>query len=198
MLVTNDDRIWQRAWSYKDHGKSFDLTRSRPNGSRLFRWVHESFGTNWRLTEVQAAIGRIQLRRLPDWHQRRCKNAAVLTQGFAGIAGLRVTVPPPRAVHAYYKYYTFVRPEHLRGGWSRDRIIDEINARGIPCQVGSCSEIYLEEAFAGSPSRPPLRLPVARELGETSLQFQVHPTLTEQNMRDTCAVVAEVMEEASA
>jgi len=198
MLVTSDDGVWQRAWAYKDHGKSFDLTRARTSSSRVFRWVHESFGTNWRLTELQSAIGRIQLGRLPDWHNRRRENAAILSQGFAGIAALRVTVPPPHVVHAYYKYDTFVRPERLRAGWSRDRIVDEINARGIPCQVGSCSEIYLEKAFEGSPSRPAARLPVARELGETSLQFRVHPTLTRQNMLETCAVVADVMGEASA
>jgi dTDP-4-amino-4,6-dideoxygalactose transaminase len=197
MLVTNDDGVWQRAWAYKDHGKNFDLTRGWRGSSRAFRWVHDSFGTNWRLTEVQAAIGRLQLRKLPLWIRRRQENARLLTEGFAETPGMRVTVPPPSISHSYYKYYAFIRPERLRTEWTRDRVVDAINARGVPCFVGSCSEIYLEKAFEGSPSRPRHRLPVARELGETSLQFHVHPTLTAEDMRYVCAEVHAVMTEAS-
>jgi hypothetical protein len=94
--------------------------------------------------------------------------------------------------HAYYKYYAFVRPEALRPGWSRNRIIKAINAEGIPCFGGSCSEIYLEKAFPAE-WRPKERLAVARELGETSLMFLVHPTLSEEHTRATCAAVGKVM-----
>jgi len=197
MLVTQDRDVWERAWSYKDHGKSHALTREWRGTSTGFRWVHNDFGTNWRLTEVQSAVGRIQLRRLRDWVAARRRLAALLTDGLATVPGLRVTVPPPDVLHAYYKYYVFLRPEMLRNGWNRDRIQERINSRGIPCYAGSCSEIYLEKAFDGTGWRPAERLPVARELGETSLQFLVHPTLTTRNMLDTSAVVGDVMAEAT-
>jgi dTDP-4-amino-4,6-dideoxygalactose transaminase len=193
MLVTNDTDAWAKAWSYKDHGKSYDAIYRQPTpGPGLFNWVHESFGTNWRITEMQAAIGRVQLRKLGDWLKARRRNAAVLTDTLSRVPGLRVTVPPPDVGHAYYKYYVFVRPEALRAEWTRDRIVAAVSREGVPCAVGSCSEIYLEKAFPG-PMRPVERLRVARELGETSLMFMVHPTLDETDMRDTAQAAAKVM-----
>jgi dTDP-4-amino-4,6-dideoxygalactose transaminase len=195
MLTTNDSILWERAWSYKDHGKSFEAVyrRQHPAG---FRWLHESFGTNWRMTEVQAAIGRIALRKLPGWVEQRRSHAAMLTEAFSRIPGLRVTPPSANFGHAYYKYYTFVLSKELLPGWSRDRIMQAIVAEGVPCFVGSCSEIYLERAFENQRSFHD-RLPVARELGETSLMFMVHPTLSKEAVQTTCRVVERVMERAT-
>jgi len=191
MLTTNDRNVWRRAWSYKDHGKDYDAVyaRKHPVG---FRWVHETFGTNWRMTEMQSAIGRVVLRKVPQWLEMRQRFASILNENLAEIPGLRITLPPAKIQHAYYKYYAFIRPEALRAGWDRDRIMQAINAAGIPCSVGSCSEIYQEAAFAPAWSRKQ-RLPVAKELGETSLMFMVHPTLSEQNIRDTCVAVRRVI-----
>jgi dTDP-4-amino-4,6-dideoxygalactose transaminase len=195
MLTTNDEAIWQRAWSFKDHGKSYDAVyvREHPAG---YRWLHESFGTNWRLTEMQSALGRVLLKKLGGFVEARKRNAAILTEAFSAIPGLRVTVPPPKCSHSYYKYYAFVCPEQLRDGWTRDRIMTAIAAEGIPCFTGSCSEIYLERAFPAD-LRPAYRLEAAKELGETSLMFLVHPTLSEIDMRDTCRAAAKVMEAAT-
>lgn len=196
MLTTNDKELWAKAWAYKDHGKNFDAVynRQHPPG---FRWLHESFGTNWRLTEMQAAIGRIQLRKLPEWKRVRQLNAAILTEVFSKIPALRVTVPPAEIGHAYYKFYAFVRPGRLKAGWDRDRIMAAINAEGIPCYSGSCSEIYREKAFERAGLAPSIPLPVAKELGETSLMFLVHPTLAESDMYDTCNAVDKVFSLAS-
>jgi dTDP-4-amino-4,6-dideoxygalactose transaminase len=195
MLTTNDETIWERAWSFKDHGKSYDAVykHQHPAG---FRWLHDSFGTNGRLTEVQSAMGRILLQKLPRFVETRRKNAAILTQGFSKLPGLRVTVPSEEIGHSYYKYYAFVSPENLRDGWNRDRIMSAISAEGIPCFSGSCSEIYLEKAFPKE-MRPRKRLDVARELGETSLMFLVHPTLSEEDLLDTCHAVEKVLEVAT-
>lgn len=194
MLTVNDTELWRKAWAYKDHGKEFDAVYHREHAPG-FRWLHESFGTNWRLTEMQSAIGRIQLRRLPEWTRRRREHAEILTRGFSDILALRLTLPGEGIGHAYYKYYAFVRPELLKSDWNRDRIMNAIEAAGVPCYSGSCSEIYLEKAFDGR--RPAGRLPVAKELGETSLLFLVHPTLSEGDMGRTCQAVRKVMELAS-
>lgn len=194
MLTTNDEGVWRRAWEFKDHGKSYDAVYNREHAPG-FRWLHESFGTNWRLTEMQSVIGRIQLAKLPEWTRIRQRYAGLLTEGFASIPGLRGTVPPEHIGHAYYKYYVFVQQEELQDGWDRDRIMNAVVAEGIPCFSGSCSEIYLEKAFDGM--RPAHRLPVAKTLGETSLMFLVHPTLTEKNMSDTVAAVHKVMFQAA-
>lgn len=196
MITLNSEQAWERAWAYKEDGKSYDAVfrRAHPPG---FRWVHESFGTNGRLTEIQSAIGRLQLSKLEGWVEARRQHAATLTAFLSGLPGLRVTIPPAHVQHSYYKYYAFVRPERLRNRWNRDRILAEISAQGVPCFSGSCSEIYLEKAFPQE-WRAPQRLPVARELGETSLMFQVHPTLTQQHMERVCQVVQDVMQRATA
>jgi dTDP-4-amino-4,6-dideoxygalactose transaminase len=192
MLTTNDRTIWERAWSYKDHGKSYDAVyhRQHPPG---FRWLHESFGTNWRMTEMQSAIGRAMLRKVPEWVATRRRFAQILTERFQRLPALRVAVPPAHIQHAYYRYYVYVRPERLKPGWSRNRIMVELNQLGIPCNVGSCSEVYLEKSFRDAGLSPPHRLPVARQLGETSLAFLVHPTLTEEDMQEVAGAVEKVV-----
>jgi dTDP-4-amino-4,6-dideoxygalactose transaminase len=191
MVTTGSSELWNTMWSLKDHGKSYDAVYHDEHGPG-FRWLHESFGTNWRLTEVQSAVGRIALEKLPGWISLRRKYAQIFTEEFSALPGLRVTKPPKHVEHAYYKYYVFLRPEELRPEWTRDRIVEAIKAKGVPCFSGSCSEIYLEKAFPPE-WRPKERLPVARELGETSLMFLVHPTLTEEDIRATCEAVREVM-----
>jgi dTDP-4-amino-4,6-dideoxygalactose transaminase len=195
MVTTNSEELWERMWSYKDHGKSYDTVHrtSHPPG---FRWLHESFGTNWRMSEVQSAVGRVALRKLPGWIATRRHHAALLTRRLAQLPGLRIPQPPSHTMHAFYKYYAFVQPECLAEGWSRGRIAEAIAACGVPCSTGSCSEIYLEKAFPLE-LRPARRLPVARELGETSLMFLVHPTLSETHMERTCEAVEQVMLEAT-
>ncbi|MBP7609915.1 MAG: DegT/DnrJ/EryC1/StrS aminotransferase family protein [Steroidobacteraceae bacterium] len=196
LLATSDDAMWRDAWAFKDHGKNWDAVydREHPPG---FRWLHESFGTNWRLTESQSAIGRLQLRKLPDWHAARYSNAARYIVAFADLDGLRVPLPASDCRHAWYKFYAYVRPEALKRGWSRDRLMTEINRRGVPCFSGSCSEIYLERAFDDTPFRPRQRLPMARQLGETSLMFLVHPTLTEADTEQMAEIAADVIRSAT-
>jgi hypothetical protein len=192
MLLLDDQAAWERAWSYKDHGKSYDAVyhRDHPPG---FRWLHESFGTNWRMLEMQAAIGRRQLARLDASVAERRRHAGALTESFERLPGLRVTRPPESVGHAYYKYYVFVRPEALRTGWDRDRIMQTVSGAGVPCFSGSCGEIYREKAFTSAGYGPEERLPVARELGDTSLMFLVHPTLSDAAIEHTSEVVTEVM-----
>lgn len=198
MVTTNDEALWRAMWAYKDHGKSYAAVyeREHPPG---FRWVIEGFGTNWRMLEVQAAVGRIQLRRMADWTARRTAHAEAIWAACRGFDCVRVpdfaaaTAHAPGSVHAQYKCYAYVRPEALAPGWTRDGIVDAINALGVPCYQGSCSEVYLEKAFDGTPWRPAERLPVARALGETSLMFLVHPTLTAAEVDRTCAVVRQVL-----
>jgi dTDP-4-amino-4,6-dideoxygalactose transaminase len=192
MLVLDDEAAWKRAWAYKDIGRDYDAVyhRQHPPG---FRWLTESFGSNWRLTEVQAAIGRIQLRKLPRWLEKRRQNASRMADELRDMAGLRIPLPPADVGHAFYKFYVFVRPERLAGGWDRDRIMAEINAQAVPCSVGSCSEIYLETAFRDRGWGPKQPLPVARELGQTSLMFVVHPTLADESIAYAIETVRDVM-----
>ncbi len=210
MVTTNDESLWRAMWSFKDHGKSYEAVyeRQRPSG---FRWLHESFGTNWRMLEMQAVIGRIQLKRMKSWMEARARNANSILDTCKKFLSLRVPTfkcgscggacsnsgSSQGCIHANYKCYVYVRPENLNSGWSRDRIIEEVNTLGVPCYQGSCSEVYLEKAFDNTGWRPKERLPVAKELGETSIMFLVHPTLTQDEIHKTCEVIEQVMTRAS-
>jgi len=211
MITTNERALWSRMWSYKDHGKSWDAVHARdhPPG---FRWLHESFGTNWRMTEMQAAIGRIQLTRMPEWQAARRNNAARIATALApfSLATGPIRVPELRCggcsgcdglsgcQHAFYKCYAYIRPENLAEGWDRDRIVAEISVQGVPCFQGSCSEVYLEKAFDNTGWRPQDSLPIAKELGETSIMFLVHPTLTNAELSKTVEVIQNVLVAAGA
>jgi len=201
MLVTDNEDLWKKAWSYKDHGKDYDsvFKKEHPHG---FQWLVKSFGTNCRMTEMQASIGRLMLKKLDEWVQKRRSLAGILADGFREIHALRVTMPPDYIYHSYYKYYVFVRPEKLSDGWNRDRILMELGKKGIPCGSGVCPEIYLEEVFKNYTYKSRIknyelknrRLPVAKALGETSLMFMVHPTLTEDDMHYVVEQVNQVMD----
>ena len=196
MVTTNDPALWRAMWEFKDHGKSYEAVyeRSHPPG---FRWLHESFGTNWRMLEMQSVIGRIQLARMADWTARRTRHAEAILGAARAHPIARVPVLPEGSVHAHYKAYVYIEPGQLAPGWSRDRIVESIAALGVPCFQGSCSEVYLEKAFDDTGWRPAERLPVARELGETSVMFLVHPTLTDEEIRKTCAAITQVFAQAS-
>lgn len=208
MVTTNDEFLWRKMWAYKDHGKSYEAVyeRQHPPG---FRWVHESFGTNWRMLEIQAVIGRIQLKRMLEWSAKRKQNAMRIFDAVKPFKSIRSpqfkcnqtcnTNCGSLSVceHAYYKCYVYVENANLKTNWSRDRIVDEINLRGVPCFQGGCSEVYLEKAFDGTAFRPPSRLPIAKLLGETSVMFLVHPTLTEENLIHSVDVIRDVLNRAS-
>ncbi len=197
-LVTfQDEALWKKAWSYKDHGKGWDTVHHAEHPG-IFRWLHDSIGTNWRLTEMQAALGRHQLARLPEWVSIRRRNAAALTQALSESELVSIPAPHAHQFHSYYKFYAFVRPEKLASGWSRDRIVRELQTRGIPCGVGSCSEIYRERAFQSAGLAPAQPCLVSRDLGERSLMFLVHPTLQLQHMEEMGRRITETLQLATA
>jgi len=197
MVTTNDKTLWSKMWSYKDHGKSYEAVyeREHPPG---FRWVHDSFGTNWRMLEVQAVLGRIQLKKMAEWTKTRQAYSALLNKTAEKYSALRSVLVPEYCEHATYKHYFFVNVDNLAAGWSRDKVIEEINALGVPCYQGSCSEVYLEKAFDNTPWRPEERLPNAKLLGETSVMMLVHPTLSSEEMIRSCQVLEQVLMQASA
>lgn len=192
MLTTNDTKIWDKAWSYKDHGKNWDAVYTRQHAT-VFKWLHESFGTNWRLTEVQGVIGRIALKRLPEWVAARRKHARVLDAGLKNVPGLQVLNAPAHSEHSYYKYYVNVAHHLIGGPWTRDDIAKALQAEGIPCGSGVCCEIYKEKAFADSGFLPRRRLTNTEQLSQRGIMFMVHPTLGMSAIDDTVSALTKVM-----
>ena len=167
MIVTNNESLWHKAWAYKDHGKHYDTVynKTHPPG---FRWLHESFGTNFRLTEMQSAIGRIQLKKLPSWTKKRQENAKYLTNELSKNPLFSTHTPDSNYAHAYYKYYCSINNNN------RDSVTKQLTQAGIPCFSGSCYDISLEKAF----NQRTTSHTNAKILGEKCLMFLVHPTIT--------------------
>ncbi|MBY0544692.1 MAG: DegT/DnrJ/EryC1/StrS aminotransferase family protein [Gammaproteobacteria bacterium] len=197
MITTNNDALWERIWSYKDHGKSY--AKIQANVFNVgFRWLHDSFGSNERMSEVQSAVGRLQLQKLDQWLVARKRNAHIWDEGLSDCSNVRVAIPPNYVSHAYYKYSFFIKPEHLKAGWTRDKILEAINAKGVPCFTGGCPEIYREQAFlkANYGYTEDFYLPNARQLGQTSLMVLVHPTLAVADIQQSLESVKAVLYEA--
>jgi dTDP-4-amino-4,6-dideoxygalactose transaminase len=196
MVTTNNKTLWEKVWSFKDHGKSWAAIyeKEHPLG---FRWLHESFGTNWRMLEIQAAVGLKQLEKMPAWTQTRSKYSQQIFATAKSFSALRVPTVPDYIEHAFYKCYVFVEPDKLNTGWNRDRIIAELNQLDVPCFSGSCSEVYKEKAFDDTGYRPKNTLSNAIELGVTSLMFLVHPTLKQVEINKCCSALVQVMKSAS-
>ena len=192
MVTTNNESLWKKMWAYKDHGKNYELAHQKMS-SNSFRYIHETFGTNWRMTEMQAVIGQIQLRRMSEWQDKRIKNAEKIWKTAKQFKGLRVPIVHSYIEHAAYKCYVFVDINFLKTDWSRERIIEEINMLGVPCYLGSCSEVFLEKSFDKTGFKPQYKLPNASRLGKESIMFLVHPTLTDAEIKKTCNIISEVM-----
>lgn len=197
MVTTSSPELWRRMWSVKDHGKEHGLaTAAVDPRSKEFRWLHTHFGSNFRLTEMQAAIGRIQLQRLPDWQRLRSRNAQILVDAIGDHPAVSIPRPPATVRHAWYKFYAFVNPNELAEEWSRLRILEELSDLGVPAYSGSCSEVYLEQSFQQAGLAPESPLPMARRLGKTSLMFLVHPTITSEQMEQMAGLIRQVLDRA--
>ncbi len=200
ILVLDDDDAYQRAWAYKDHGKSLEKVTAMAQaggGSTSYQWLVDGFGTNWRLSELPAALVRVGLERLDEWHGVRTRNALSLAEGLADVPGLTIPLPPAGTEHAFYRLYGRIRLEELSSGWTRDRITSAIGAEGVPVQYGTCAEIYRERAFLTAGLGPETRLAGACAAHESSIAFFVHPTLSESDIQDTVTATRKVMEAAT-
>jgi len=189
LVTLRDEAAYEWAWSFKDHGKDRGRALERPTQPG-FRWLHDRVGTNWRMTEICAAVGLLQLDKLPQWHARRVRNADIWAEALAPIPGMRVPRPTRDTIGAYYKFYAYVDVDPADNARLRDRILADAAAAGVRIFSGSCSEIYREAAFADMKVEP---LPVARALGDSSLMFEVHPTLDTRRLRDRADIVADII-----
>ncbi|MFL0809594.1 MAG: DegT/DnrJ/EryC1/StrS aminotransferase family protein [Agarilytica sp.] len=188
MITTNNKEYFDTMWSFKDHGKSFDTVynKAHPPG---FRWLHESVGSNYRMTEMQAALGLYQLSQLESWVARRAEIAHKIDAVLAEYPFIRRLKLPSQQRHAYYRCYAFWEHKAVM----RDEFLSECKALGIPVDQGACPEVYLERAFENTASKPKQRLENAKQLGETSLMFLVHPNLSDDEVEDICCSLSTVL-----
>tara|TARA_B100001109_G_C18852983_1_gene470251 strand:+ start:171 stop:1328 length:1158 start_codon:yes stop_codon:yes gene_type:complete len=193
MITTNNKNIWKKIWSMKDHGKNYDLVSKKPNKPG-FRWLHSNLGSNFRMTEMQAAIGRIQLTKMTKWTNQRLRNAKILLKELNEFQDiLSIPITPENSVNAYYRLYAFLKIEKLKKGWNREKLIEELNKKGTQCFTGSCSEIYLEKIFKKHPSKPKKRLNNSKKIGDSSICFLVDPGIKNKEIKKDAANIKNVL-----
>ncbi|MVZ98254.1 DegT/DnrJ/EryC1/StrS aminotransferase family protein [Sphingorhabdus sp. IMCC26285] len=183
MILFADKSAWSKAWAIKDHGKvpPEEMPQNiAPPGE--FRYVHQSFGTNFRMTEMQAAIGRVQLKKLPKWLAQRRANAHCLSEAVADIPGVIVDAYDAHILSARYKYFIRIDEDKLPGNKTRADIIAGLLALGIQCGSGSCPDMSKEIAFQGREPRRDGNLENAHRLGASTIMFPVDHLFSEDDM----------------
>ena len=196
MITTNNQKLWKLAWEYKDHGRDYNKVK-KMSKRNSFKWIISSFGSNYRLTETQSKVGRIQLSKLDNWLKKRNKFAMQIYNIAYSFDSIRKIKIPKNIKHSFYRCYLFIEPKKLKPNWNRNKIMNKINLLGVPCFIGSCPEIYLEKAFKAKFKTSQKRLKNARQLGDTSIAFLVHPNMTVKDIKKTCNALKKVLKEAT-
>lgn len=194
LLVMRDPGMHTRAWSLKDHGKNPRKLSDGKGVPGQFRYIHDSMGSNARMTEMQAAIGRVQLRKLPGWLAARRANAQALSEMLAGHPLLMVPEVPADITHAFYKFYLLLRPELTDPETRRSKMIAQLMASGIPCGTGSCPDMSLEAGLKDVDCERDGALANAHALGRRTLMLLVDHTLDRDDMAQMAQALWELSE----
>lgn len=196
MLSTNSSELFNFVNSYKDHGKNFEKLKEK-GPAFGYKYVHDTLGTNLRMTEVQAAVGRVQLKSLEGFVRQRNLNAQLLSTYLEGFGFLREpkhsAKTPKNSINSYYRYYLLLDDDYVKRVRSRDEVGQLVNKMGGTCFAGSCSELYLEGAFHGVSIYPQVRFSNASKYAQDSLAFLVHPNLTEEELVQNAKVLSQVL-----
>jgi dTDP-4-amino-4,6-dideoxygalactose transaminase len=210
MVVTDSDEMAEIARSFKDHGYEERERRNLLELEALYTYIHHRMGYNYRMTEMQAAIGLKALEKL-EWNlSRRRENARYLSDRLSRHDAL---IPPFESddfEHAYYKYYVRLNLKRLKT--DRDTFVKAVRAEGVPIGLGASSEGYREQAFqelvgygrTGCPFRCPwykgradytaVELPNAKRLGDEVFVLQVHPTIERRDLEDVITSIEKVLD----
>jgi len=187
MLLLDDVDAYKQAWAYKDIGRSYDAVfhKEHPVG---FRWLTESAGSNFRMTEFQAAIGLKQLGKLSRWVEKRNQHANAIIEVLKSFNFISVPVLNSNAGNhnAYYRLYATVNPNYkavfIENESLRDTIVNQLVKEGVPCFSGACSEIYREKLFVDLGYIPRMPCTNAKFFSEHAFCFLVHHTITSSQM----------------
>lgn len=196
LVITKDEHLYKKMWSLRDHGWDYDKAHTTDD-STGFKWLVDTFSTNWRMTELQSAIGRIQLRKLTHWIEKRRNNAERLRSAIQDLPLIRDLTPPNTVKHSYYKFNILIERNMLAANWTRDKIVDDLNSRGVPARVGACPDIAREAAFSNAGFDTSHPRPNAADIADRTIMLPAHPTLTEGNINFMADVLRTVMSSAS-
>ena len=186
MISTNNKKLWLKCWSLKDHGKNYQSVFHKKYKTG-FRWLHDNLGSNYRMTEMQAAIGRAQLKSLDNQIKKRNFIANLYLNELKNFYQNDIikkidfkceTCPLKSSIkkcdkcrHSFYRLNLFVNKNKV----NQIKLIEEFNKNMIECGVGSCPEIYKEKIFKKIKFYSKIKLANAKLLGNSSIMFPITP-----------------------
>ena len=166
MISTNNKKLWLKLWSLKDHGKNYKSVFFKKHKTG-FKWLHEDLGSNYRMTEMQAVIGREQLKSLDKQIKKRNLIANLYINGLKDYYIKHDILKKPDFtyknnsvkkinlyLHAFYRLNLFINKNKV----NRNKLIQQLNKNKVSCGVGSCPEIYREKIFKKLKLHPKKRL----------------------------------------
>jgi len=178
MLTTSDAALAERLRTRRLHGMSRDAWR-RYSNEGAWRYDVSYPGFKYNMTDIAAAMGMVQLRRLPALHRRRQQLAALYTQLLADVPQLMVPVSRPEVEHAWHLYVIRLRPERLR--IHRDALIELLKAEGIATQVHFIP-LHLHSYYGGAFGFRPEDFPVASAAAETILSLPIFTLMSDDDV----------------
>jgi len=204
MVTTDNDEYAIFCREFRNHG--FLAGRSVGEGDpsqSIHIYIHPRMGYNYRMTEIQAAIGLKAMDRMEGYIQRRRDNAAYLTEHINRIEGILPMVEPPGCKCTYYTYYATLELEQLRV--DRDQFVRALQAENIAARIGTSAELYRQEFFQvraahswdpriydGHVSYEGTVCPVAHRIGQRTFAMEVAPPATTQDMADVIVALEKV------
>ncbi len=145
IVLTNEKQLYRKVYEYKDHGKDF----KQQNKFLLnYNYIHNTFGTNYRITEFQSCLGRIQLKKLNKNLRTRnfiAKSIYKLSNKFPIL--FREPIFNKDNYNAYYVCYLFLNKNGIKKNININKIINTLRNSGIICSIGACPELYKEKVF---------------------------------------------------
>jgi len=187
LISTNKKKLWLKSWSLKDHGKNYMSCFFKKHKTG-FKWLHDNLGSNHRMTEIQAYLGREQLKTLDKNINIRNLIANLYLDGLKNYyQKFDVLIKPNfkcqscplkkniencnKCVHSFYRLNLFVNKKKI----NQIKLVELLNKKMIDCSIGACPEIYREKIFKKYKLSPKKRLSNAKLLGETSIVFPINP-----------------------
>ncbi len=168
MLTTNDAALAAAARRFRHHGQGAT-------------YEYLSLGYNYRMTDLCAAIGRVQLDRLSAFAASRTANAAAYDRELIGIAGIATPFVPPATVHAYHQYSITIDPERTPNGADRDAVRAYLAERGVGSGIYYPTPLHLHPLFARY-GYGPGDFPVAERVAGQILALPIHPSLDAEQL----------------
>ncbi len=163
IITTNEEEISKKARMLRNHGSQK-------------RYYHDRLGYNYRMTDLAAAIGIIQLKKLPEFNKKRIENASYMTEKLKPINGIITPKIKEKRVHVFNQYTIRIKQEF----GERDKVMEILNKNGIGTGIYYPVPIHKQKVYLNLGYQK--NLPVAEKAAQEVLSLPIHPSITKKDL----------------